>query len=409
MFAVVTGDGAIVQAHVQDGVDGLAPAGTIAVGTDDPGVIGIAFKWNPRRVLYVADAQRDRIVLAHLGDDTRQFTLERLSHIESPWLRRPVDLAAAIPEIANPRFASHTTLAGGSDLYVVNRGDGSVLRIDQDGKVLARAEVEIPGEGRVGADRLRAIAVSADAQRLWLIAQRAGSTDSALIELSGFDARGPFDAAAPSRPSAPPVKGTDHATAGATLFATEFTPRTGLGPLFNASSCMACHPGPGGNSGQEQHFARRVAHMDPATSRIAAIDGRSSVTVARFSAPGPGQTDAIPTGLPRGANVVSLRMPLSLFGIGRIDDIPDEVIEAQAVSKGDGIKGRVNRVASADGQRRVGRYGWKADIATLDEMVAEAFANEMGMHDAEAVPPVTAFLRTLPRPAHPARLAENAR
>jgi len=399
VFAVVTGDGAIVQAHVQDGVDGLAPAGTIAVGDDDPGLIGIAFKWNPRRVLYVADARRDRIVLAHLGDDTHQFTLQRLSHIESTWLRRPVDLAAAVPEIANPRFASHTTLAGGSDLYVVNRGDGSLLRIDQDGKVLARAELEVPGEGRIGADRLRAIAVSADAQRLWLVVQRAVGTDnSLLIELSGFDRGGPY--ASPTAPvlAASPPGRPGQVSAGAAMFGTGFTPSTGLGSPFNANSCMACHPGPGGSSAQEQHFARRVARMDPVTSRILPIDGRSSVTAARFSNPTPGQAEPPQAGLPRGANVVSLRMPLALFGIGRIDDIPDEVIEAQAVSKGDGIKGRVNRVAAADGQRRIGRYGWKADIATLDEMVAEAFANEMGMHGAEATRPVAAFVRALPRP-----------
>ena len=410
VFAVVTGEGAIVQAHVQDGVDGLAPPGTIAVGADDPGVIGIAFKWNPKRVLYVADAQRDRIVLAHLGDDTRHFTLQRLSHIESGWLHRPVDLAAAVPEIANPRFASHTTLAGGSDLYVVNRGDGALLRMDQDGKVLARAEIELPGEGRIGAGRLRAIAVSADAQRLWLVAQSAAGggagIDSLLIEVSAFDGSGAF--AAPGAPTllalpAMPPDMQNHAAAGAALFATEFTPRTGLGPLFNASSCMACHPGPGGNSAYEQHFARRVARMDPVTSRILPIEGRTSVTAARFSvASSPllhDRAGAPTAGLPRGANVVSLRMPLPLFGIGRIDDIPDEVIAAQAIAKGDGIKGRVNRVVSADGQTRIGRYGWKADVATLDAMVAEAFANEMGMRNAEAAPSVSAFLRTLTRPA----------
>ena len=195
----------------------------------------------------------------------------------------------------------------------------------------------------------------------------------------------------------------NHAAAGAALFATEFTPRTGLGPLFNASSCMACHPGPGGNSAYEQHFARRVARMDPVTSRILPIEGRTSVTAARFSvASSPllhDRAGAPTAGLPRGANVVSLRMPLPLFGIGRIDDIPDEVIAAQAIAKGDGIKGRVNRVVSADGQTRIGRYGWKADVATLDAMVAEAFANEMGMRNAEAAPSVSAFLRTLTRPA----------
>jgi Di-haem oxidoreductase, putative peroxidase len=408
VFAVVTGEGAIVQAHVQDGVDGLAPPGTITVGADDPGLIGTAFKWNPQRVLYVADALRDRIVLAHLGDDTRHFTLDHLSHIASKWLRRPIDLAAAIPEVANPRFASHTTLAGGSDLYVVNRGDGSLLRIGQDGQVLARAEIEIAGQGRIGADRLRSIAVSGDAQRLFVIAQQPGSDDSLLLELSGFDGAGPF--AAPAVPDAVAAD-AGRAASGAQIFSTEFTARTGLGPRFNATSCVACHPGPGGSSGQEIHFARRVARIDPVSGRAVPIDGRGSMTAARFSAGEPGEL-----GMPREANVVSLRMPSALFGIGRVDDIPDAVIEAQAVSKGDGIKGRVNRVVAADGTRRVGRYGWKADIANLDDMIAEAFANEMGIHSALAVRPqapieddgtlvrqVSAFLRHLARPTEAAR------
>jgi hypothetical protein len=408
VFAVVTGDGAVVQAHVQDGVDGLAPAGTIAIGATDPGVVGIAFKWNPKRVLYVADAQRDRIALLHLSDDTRHFTLERTSHIESPWLHQPVDLAAAIPEIANPRFASHTTLAGGADLYVVNRGDGSLLRIDQDGKVLARAEIEMAAEGRLGAGRLRAIAVSADAQRLWLVAQNVGSDECLLLEVDGFDADGPFGAPTPNIAAHGAPAGTGAAALGARIFATAFTPDTGLGPLFNARSCVACHPGPGGSSASEEHFARRVARMDPVSGRILPIGGQSSQSVPRFSTHAMGQPDAPPAELPRSANVVSLRMPPALFAVGRIDDIPDAVIAAQAVSKGDGIKGRVHYVLDAQGTRRVGRYGWKADIATLDGMVAEAFSNELGLHSALALHPqapikddgslvraVSAYLRSL--------------
>lgn len=413
VFAVVNGDGSVVQAHVQDGIDGLAPADTIAVGAGDPGVVGIAFKWSPKRVLYVADARRDQIVLLHLGDDTRHFTLARKSTLASPWLRQPVDLAAAIPEIANPRFASHTTLAGGSDLYVVNRGDGSLLRLSQDGTATARAVIEIEGAGRVGAGRLRSIAVSADAQRLWLIAERAGSDDSMLLEVDGFDAAGPF--LAPALAANVVAQGataqTDSAAHGVRIFNTTFTPATGLGPLFNANSCVACHPGPGGSSAQEEHFAQRVARMDSASGRITPIDGQNSVSVPRLSTRSMGQANAPAAGLPRAANVVSLRMPLPLFATPRIDDIPDPVIEAQAIAKGDGIKGRVNLVAAADGTRRVGRYGWKADIATLDEMVAEAFTHEMGVNSALAVHPqapikddgslvraVSAYLRGLVRP-----------
>ena len=246
VFAVVTGTGAVVQIHVQDGVDGLAAAGTIDVGPTDPGVIGIAFKWARDRALYIADARRDRIAVLHLTDDARHFKVDRTSHIESPLLRHPVDLAACVPEIANARFASHTTLAGDADLYVVNAGDGSLLRLRQDGTVVARAAVAWPGGQAVGAGRLRSIAVSADAQRIWLIAQAAEGNDSVLIETAGFDAGGAFTpvatvgitpnaasagaaepaaTAATAAPAAAPEP-LVRVAAGARLFATPFTQET---------------------------------------------------------------------------------------------------------------------------------------------------------------------------------------
>ncbi|MEO8525346.1 MAG: di-heme oxidoredictase family protein [Caldimonas sp.] len=384
VFAVVTGSGAVVQVHVQDGVDGLAPAGTIDVGGDDPGVIGIAFKWNADRSLFVADARRNRIAVLHLSDDERHFTLARTSYLESAWLKRPVDLAACIPEIANPRFASHTTLAGGSDFYVVNRGDGSLLRVRQDGTVVARASIAWPDGSPVGGDRLRSIAVSADAQRIWLIAQRDAGPEggeSVLMETNGFDANGAFVSGA--NEALKPAS-AESARDGARLFATVFTANTGLGPLFNATSCATCHPGQGGASPLEEHFARRVARMDPGSGRVVVSNDRLGSLSPRHST---AASVAATEPLPREANVVSLRMPLSLSVAGRLDEIPDAAIEAQAVSKGDGIKGRVHYVAAADGARRVGRYGWKADVARLDEMVAEAMGNEMGVTSALAVRP----------------------
>jgi hypothetical protein len=205
VFAVATADGAVAQVHVQDGVDGLAVPGTVGGGN---GVIGMAFKWNPLRALYLADAARNRIVVLHLNDDRRHFSVTRRELLESAEFKQPVDIAPAVPEIANPRFASHTTLAGGSDLYVANRGDGTLLRIDQQGRVLARAVVLLPQGERLGAARIRAIAVSADAQRLWLTLQGAApgqpSMEGALIEVSAFDAAGPF--AAPMRAGAAPTR-----------------------------------------------------------------------------------------------------------------------------------------------------------------------------------------------------------
>jgi CxxC motif-containing protein (DUF1111 family) len=74
----------------------------------------------------------------------------------------------------------------------------------------------------------------------------------------------------------------------------------------------------------------------------------------------------------------SERNPPALFGAGLIDAIPDEVLEAAAKRKfpsSSAVKGRVSRLK--DG--RIGRFGWKAQTATLDEFVRSAAAGEMGL------------------------------
>ena len=83
-----------------------------------------------------------------------------------------LDVAAAVPEIANPSFASHTTLAGGSDLYIANRGSnhirgkphgrGSVSVMDFVSRRIV-ATWPIPGGGSPDMGN-----VSVDGKVLWL-------------------------------------------------------------------------------------------------------------------------------------------------------------------------------------------------------------------------------------------------
>lgn len=403
VFAAVNGDGSVAQVHVREGVDGLAPARTVAIGAADPGVVGIAFAWTPRRALYVTEAPRDRLAVLRLTDDGRQFRLAGVDHIVSPWLHEPVDVCPALSEIANPRFASGTTLAASADLVVANRGDGSLLRLSQDGQAIARARLARPDGGTVGPGELRALAVSSDGQRLWIVAHRRLEGDDQLLEASAFDAHGPFTPDG-SR-AADPASARPRAVDGASLFTQALTPETGLGPLFNARSCVACHPGRGASM-DESHFARRVARLDPASGRTLARAGADSALAPRHST---AADDPLP--LPRDVDVVSLRMPLALLAAGGIDDVDDAAIEAQAVAKGDGIHGRVHRVVDAAGHARIGRYGWKADVPTLEGMVADAFSDEMGVASVlapHARPPfkddgsraraVAAFLRQAPAP-----------
>ncbi len=89
----------------------------------------------------------------------------------------------------------------------------------------------------------------------------------------------------------------------------------------------------------------------------------------RETAPGPHGTIAVQ---------VSQRNPTPLFGAGLIDAIPDSAIEEAARHKPPGssrVKGRVSRLK--DG--RVGRFGWKAQTATLAEFALSAAATEIGL------------------------------
>lgn len=170
------------------------------------------------------------------------------------------------------------------------------------------------------------------------------------------------------------------AARGAELFTMEFTPEQGLGPLFNEQACATCHADPevGGVGPDGLATVLRVGRLteagfDPMLGRDGRLEAHdhsiSELGVACDRAPG----------IPVGANVTSVRNTPPLFGMGLIDAIPDEVIRAGAVAKGDGVRGRPNIVRGPDRSEEVGRFGWKADTATLELFVGEAFRSELGV------------------------------
>ncbi len=64
-----------------------------------------------------------------------------------------------------------------------------------------------------------------------------------------------------------------------------------------------------------------------------------------------------------------------LFGAGLIDGLADSELERVARHQPPAIRGRVHRLK--DG--RIGRFGWKAQVASLDDFVLTACANELGL------------------------------
>ncbi|MBV8714136.1 MAG: hypothetical protein JOZ65_03620 [Chloroflexi bacterium] len=193
VFAVVTADGALLQAHAAQGIDGLAPAGAVhPIASNGPSRAGMLFNWTPDRMLLVAEPSTNSIAVVPLTDDGAVFHSQSVTHLSAPELQTPVDLTPAVPEVANPDFSSNTTLAGGSDLYVANAGNGHIVRMRQDGKVVAVRSIQVPGAGELAADRVQGIAISADATRLWITVSGSlpgyPNADGGLLEVPAFGA-----------------------------------------------------------------------------------------------------------------------------------------------------------------------------------------------------------------------------
>jgi CxxC motif-containing protein (DUF1111 family) len=244
----------------------------------------------------------------------------------------------------------------------------------------------------------------------------------------------------------------------------------GLGPVFNASSCVACHrQGGAGGGGPNEHnvitftvrkpvrrrqrtenalpprekvrqgvlhaqaipavFLELPQHVDASLRNLriirsdpAAFNAQPQGREATMPNCGPGQSQRQPTGIN-----VSQRNTPALFGAKSIDEIPARLIIANerrqyvrsSLQKSDQEKlpvGRASRLPNG----KVGRFGWKGQIASVAEFVQAACANELGLGNPGSAQPVplskpsysppgldltqqqcdemTSFVRSLPQP-----------
>jgi CxxC motif-containing protein (DUF1111 family) len=155
-----------------------------------------------------------------------------------------------------------------------------------------------------------------------------------------------------------------------------FTPQTGLGPLFNSTACGECHEEPAaGGSGDEVEVhatAFRDGICDPLVEEGGPVI-QQDATPALKQALG---IDKEP--FPPSASARAARTSPVIFGRGLLDAVPDSVILRYADPDDrdhDGISGRINRFV--DG--RLGRFGRKALVPTLDEFNNGAYAAEMSV------------------------------
>lgn len=149
------------------------------------------------------------------------------------------------------------------------------------------------------------------------------------------------------------------------LFTKQWTQRDGIGPLFNAQSCAACHaePMPGGSGTATRTFVLHSTDNPTLTD-----EG----VFQRFKLGADGLT--ILRDIPSNT---SLRKSPAMFGLGLLEAVPHQELlkhEDPNDTDRDGISGRLVKVGN-----RYGRFGWKGNIPTIDDFVARAFIIEMGL------------------------------
>jgi CxxC motif-containing protein (DUF1111 family) len=208
--------------------------------------------------------------------------------------------------------------------------------------------------------------------------------------------------------------------AGEELFRHEWAPHDpqtpdgdGIGPVYNATSCVACHGqgGPGGSGtlaqnvttftyapgqlyGYRRDVQQGVIHAHSTHGRdetlhdihrdLPPVPHASLVFHAgRADTAAIASTDGAKIALPAGFHL-SQRNPGALFGARLIDAVSEAEIlanedrqqrERARTGNAESPAGRAVKVAGS----KVGRFGWKAQSASLADFVRLACANEMGL------------------------------
>ena len=263
------------------------------------------------------------------------------------------------------------------------------------------------------------------------------------------------------------MEGSNPVQRGQTLFDWVWEPTTlprtegksdGLGPMFNARSCAECHhQGGTGGAGSKIHnieiLTVRLKALDLKNTTIPGESNSKKITTSNQAKNGsplnqsldPETIAKLHAGLSNSASVllhkgslnsgyydyqkflkesnhdfsieIAERNTPSLFGLGLVDKIEDSIlIEQEKRQQTLGLSGRLARTPD----NRIGKFGWKAQKATLREFIEEAAAVELGLetpkkHQAsdprralqnatatdlsnEQIDSITAFVSNLPRP-----------
>jgi len=190
------------------------------------------------------------------------------------------------------------------------------------------------------------------------------------------------------------------------------TARDGLGPLYNANTCISCHPSNkkgilfNKNNDLSRSLITKLSINDALEEpnyggqiAINAIHGvkyeaKTKLSFEKIKVLFPdGEIDEIFKPIYKLENLqygklhentnLTFRLAPTLNGVGFLDEIEDKDIlknEDEFDKNSDGISGKANFVYSPLSNKvELGKYSYKATLATLKEQVANAASNDMGL------------------------------
>ncbi|MCA8948693.1 MAG: hypothetical protein KDE27_04280 [Planctomycetes bacterium] len=186
---------------------------------------------------------------------------------------------------------------------------------------------------------------------------------------------------APQPPMGAPLSGLTAAEAarfedGGADFRHVFQIAEGLGPIFNQNACSTCHNNPIGGPGSIKvtrfgSYNPKGGGWNPLANLGGSLLQANTIDV---------QCSEI---VPAAANVQAQRVTTSTLGIGLIEAIPDaDLLYWVANPPSPNVSGRAHMTVppeTPNGPPRVGRFGWKAQLATVLGFAGDAAVMEIGI------------------------------
>jgi CxxC motif-containing protein (DUF1111 family) len=160
----------------------------------------------------------------------------------------------------------------------------------------------------------------------------------------------------------------------------------GLGPLYNAVSCLDCHQSIA-DGGHSQVRELRAGHLDHRGNFVAA-----TITLNDGSTVGPRSLINLRATCPEAIgqlgpqeDIRALRLSLPLFGDAFVEAVSDDELLKISKEQHESTHGEIHGqaisvdISEGAGGKRIGRFGWKDQHASLLSFASDAYLNEMGV------------------------------